>query len=98
TLNAHAPDELGGLEAGAGRIEEHEIGLRLLHGHARHLPQAARQGPGVVVVVGEAVDVVGERMNAGCGTDAGLAHAPPKTLLPSPGLVDEAGAAGEHGA
>ena len=90
-------DQLGRGHAGAGGVEEHEVGLRLLHGHARHLPQAARQGLGVAVVVGQAVHVVVEGMEARRGADAGLAHAAAEALLPAPGLVDEGGTAGQRG-
>jgi hypothetical protein len=41
------------------------------------------------VIVGQPVDVVVERVDAGGGTDAGLPHRSAKPLLPAPDLVDE---------
>ena len=95
-LQPHALDERKRREARAGRIEEHKVGLRLLHGHARQLPQAARQDLGVAVIMREAIDVVIEGMYAGCGANAGLAQTTSTALLPTPSRIDELSTAGKH--
>ena len=57
-----------------------------------------RRGCGRWRDLGEARDVVVERMEPGGGEDAGLAHGAADALLPLPGGLDEFGGAGEHGA
>ena len=49
-------------------------------------------------VVRQAIDMVVERIDAGCGADTGLAHRSAQALLPAPDLVDEIAAAGKHAA
>ena len=66
--------ELGGGSPCTGSVEEHQIGVRLLDRDARHLAQAACKGLGVAMVVGQPIHVMVERMQAGGGADAGLAH------------------------
>ena len=84
--------------AGAVGVEEDQVGVGFLHHHARDLPQAAGQRLGVGVVLGQAIDVVVERVEAGGGADAGLAHRAAEALLPAPGVADELRAAAQHGA
>ena len=55
-------------------LEEYEVGLGLLHFDALDLRQAPRQRAGVGVILRQPVDMVVERVNAGRGADAGLAH------------------------
>ena len=83
---------------GAVGLEEHQIGLGLLHLDAVDLRQAARQRPRIGVIVGEAVDVMVERVDAGRGADAGLPHRSAEPLLPAPDVVDESARAGNHAA
>ena len=52
-------------DASAIRLEEHQIGLGLLHLDAVDLRQPARQRARIGVIVGEAVDVMVERVDAG---------------------------------
>ena len=51
---------------------------------------------GVVVVLGEAVPVVLQRIERGGGDDAGLAHRAAQHLLLAPGFLDEVLGAGER--
>jgi methyl-accepting chemotaxis protein len=85
-------------DAGAIRLEEHQIGFRLLHLDAVDLRQAAGQRPGIGVIVGEAVDVVVERVDAGRRANAGLPHRTAQSLLPAPDSVDELARAGDRAA
>src|SRR5262249_22275153 len=87
-LPTHTRHELGRLEPRPARIEEHEVGVRVLHGHPADLTQACRQGLGMAVVLGQAVDVVIERIEASGGADAGLAQGAAEALLPAPGRID----------
>ena len=91
-------DHLVAGDAGAVGLEEHQIGLGLLHLDAVDLRQPARQRAGIGVIVGEAVDVMVERVDAGRGADAGLPHRAAEALLPAPDLVDEVARAGDHAA
>src|ERR1700745_2724246 len=69
---AQLSDHLVGGDAGAVGCEEHEIGLGLLHRDAVDLRQAARQPPGICMIVGEAVDVMVQSMDARSRADARL--------------------------
>ena len=60
-----------------------------LDGDARDLGHAPRQGGGVGVVLGQAVDVVLQGVDTGGGVHAALAHRAAEPLLPAPGLADE---------
>src|ERR1700730_13037060 len=64
TALAERSDHLLAADAGAIGVEEHEIGFGLLYFRARDLRQPPRQRAGVGVIVGEAVDMVVERINA----------------------------------
>src|SRR3546814_15122702 len=69
----HGGAEGVGGHAGAGDVEEHDIGLDLL-GIGRDAGQVAQrfgEEPRVGVVLGEPLDVVLERVDAGGGDDAG---------------------------
>src|SRR3954469_16319125 len=57
-------DHLVAADAGTIRLEEHQIGFGLLHLDAVDLRQPARQCPRIGVIVGEAVDVMVERVDA----------------------------------
>src|SRR5579859_2603928 len=94
-------DALGKLvrgEAGAGGVEEHQVGFGFLHRDARDLRQALGEGTGVRMIVREAVDVVIERVDTGGCTDTCLAQRPAEALLPAPGRVDELLRATQYGA
>ncbi len=82
-------DHLLSRNAGAVGLEEHQVGFGLLHLDAVDLRQPARQRPRIGVIVGEAIDVMVERIDAGRRTDAGLAHRAAEALLPAPDIVDE---------
>jgi hypothetical protein len=53
---------------------------------------------GVGVVLGQALDVVVECIEACGGDDTGLAHGAAQALFPDPGLLDQHCGAGEHAA
>ncbi|GCC47979.1 hypothetical protein chiPu_0031960, partial [Chiloscyllium punctatum] len=84
--------------AGTVRLEEDEVGLGRLHRDAVDLRQPACQRPRIGVVVGKAVDMMIERVDAGGGTDAGLPHRAAEPLLPAPDVVDERSGAGDDAA
>ena len=86
------PDAVGqfiGGHAGAARVEEHQVGFRLLDDQSGDLRQAASQDARVRVILGEPVDIVLERVGAGGGANPRLTQRPAQTLLPAPCLVDE---------
>ena len=89
-------NELVAGHPGIGRIEEHQIGLRLLHLHAGDLRQAACQRSRVGVIVGQSRDVMIQRVDAGRRADAGLAHRAAEALFPAPDLIDEVARSGQH--
>ncbi len=68
-------------------LEEHEVRLGL--GDVHHPAQRLEQGAGVRVVLGQPLDVVVERVQAGGGEDAGLAHRAAPHLLVAPGAADQ---------
>src|SRR3546814_1438406 len=59
-------ERVGG-HAGAGDVEEHDVGLDLLRVDldARQVAQRLREQAGVGVILGEALDIVLERIDAG---------------------------------
>ena len=69
---------------------------RLVSGSCTSTPVDLRQAAGerarIGVVVGEAIDVMVERVDAGGGADAGLPHRAAEALLPLPHRVDEGAA------
>src|SRR5882757_8927125 len=69
---AQARHHVVAADTGAIRLEEDQVGFGLLYFHALDLREAARECPGIGVIVGKPVDVVVERVNAGGGADAGL--------------------------
>ena len=97
-----AHDDVLGRErrAEGGRVghrEDDDVGL---HGGGIELDAGQRgealgQPPGARVVVGQALDVVVERVEAGGGDDARLAHGAAQHLLPAPRLLDEGRRAGQ---
>ena len=91
-------DHLVAGDAGAVGPEEDQVGFGLLHLDARDLRQPPRQRAGIGVIVRKAIDMMVERVDAGGGADAGLAHRAAEPLLPAPDLVDEIARAGDHGA
>jgi hypothetical protein len=86
---AQGLDQLVAGDAGAIRLEEHQIGLGLLHLDAIDLRQPPCQRAGVGMIVGEAVDVMVERRDAGRGANAGLPHRSAEALFPAPDVIDE---------
>src|SRR5258708_39874710 len=82
-------DHLVAADPGSVRPKEYQVGFGLLHFDTVDLRQPPRQRPRVGVVVGEAVDVMVERVDAGRGANAGLPHRSAQTLLPAPDIVDE---------
>ena len=66
-----ARDHVVAADAGAVRLEEHQVGLRLLHIDAGDLRQSPRQCPGVAVILRQPVDMVIERVSAGSGANPG---------------------------
>src|SRR4029453_11739697 len=102
--HAHAASEqpLDGHRRGqlAGQLEEHDVGLdrRRVEAHARQAGQTLGEPPRVGVVLGQALDVVAERVHAAGRDDAGLAHGAAHLLLAPPRLVDELLRAGERSA
>ena len=95
---AQGLDHLVAGDAGAVRLEEHQIGLGLLHLDAVDLRQPARQRARIGVIVGEAVDVMVERVDAGRGANAGLPHRSAEALFPAPDVVDEGARTRNHAA
>ena len=90
-------DELGRRPARLLDLEEDEVGL-----HARHVDlealdvgDAFGEVVGIVVVLGQAVPVVLQRIECRRGDDAGLAHRAAQHLLLAPGFLDEVLGAGE---
>src|SRR5437763_16969060 len=86
---AQAFDHVVTADPCATRLEEDQIRFRLLNLHSTDLHQSARQCPSVGVIVGEAVNVVVQCLDASGGANAGLAHGAAQPLLPAPDLVDE---------
>ena len=56
---------------------------------AGDLREAARQCPGIGVIVRQPVDMMVERMDTGGCANAGLTHRAAEALFPAPYLVDE---------
>ena len=75
-------------------VEPDDVGLdaRRIELDAGDLGKPLGQMAGVGVVLGQALDVVIERVQAGGGDDPGLAHGAADLLLDPPGLVDEVAA------
>ena len=94
------PAELLAGEAGAAHVEDHDVGLDPVgvDRDAGQLRQPARQTPRALVVLGQAVDVVLQRVDPGGRDDARLAHRAAEALLEDPGLLDERARARQHGA
>ena len=80
-----------------GRAEDDDVGLGRDDLEAE-LGEALRQHARVLVVVGEPLDVVVERVQAAGGHDPRLPERAAHLLLPAPRLVDQLARAGEHGA
>ena len=56
------------------------------------------QRAGIGVIVGEAIDMVVERVDAGGRANSGLPHRTAEALLPAPDIVDEIAGARDHAA
>ena len=91
-------DDAGRAQAGAGDVEEDEVGLDPLHvdGEARNLGQPLGEAAGVGVVLAEALDVVAQGVDPAGRDDPGLAHRAAEGLLVAPGLLDEGAGAGQR--
>ena len=94
------PGECIGAEPGAGAVEEDEVAVdaRLIEGQGWQRADRIGEAAGVGVILGEARDMVIERVETGGGKDAGLPHGAAEALLPLPRGLDEGGRAGEDGA
>ena len=84
-------DHLGGSPARLRDVEEDEVGLHLrgIAFDALDVGKAGREAVGVVVVLGEAVPVILERVERGGSDHARLAHRAAQHLLLAPGFLDE---------
>jgi len=91
-LIGEALGDMGRGEAGSADVEEDDVGLdRLgLNRDARHIRKAVGEQACVGVVLGQALDVVLQRIDAGRRDDAGLAHGAAEALLPVLGPVWQA--------
>ena len=76
-------------QTGALCIEKHQIGFRRLHRDPRDLRHPTRQRRRVRVILGQAFDVVAQRVDTGRRVHPALPHRSAKALLPAPGLADE---------
>ena len=92
---ADAGGELGAGHAGLFHVEKDQVGVGAFDGDAGDLGEFAGEDAGVLVIFGEAVDVVVEAVEAGCGDHAGLAEGAADALFPAPGFADEIGRAGQ---
>ena len=83
---------------GVAHAEDDDVGLhgRRVELDARQLGQPLGEHARVLVVLGQAVDVVVERPQRPRGDDAGLAQRAAEHLLVAPGLVDGRARAGQH--
>ena len=90
--------EFGAGHAGLLDVEEDEVGVGALDRDAGDLGELAGEQTGVLVIFGQAVDVMVQRVEASGGADAGLAHGAADPLFPAPGFADEVGRSGEDGA
>src|SRR5436190_7318154 len=90
-------DALDAREAEPADVELDEVRLHLLEldRRARRV-KALGQTPRACVVVGEAPDVVVERVDPGCGDDPGLAHRAPEEMLEPARFCDQVRRAGEQ--
>ena len=77
--------------------DEHDVRLRRHDGNARQR-EARRQPLRARVVLGEAVDMMVERVQAGRGQNADLAHAAAPALARAARLLDDLGVAHQNGA
>src|SRR3989441_10911402 len=84
----------------ARHLKEHDVGLdrRGIELHTGQAGQPLGEASGVGMVLGQALDVMPERVHAGGGDDARLAHGSAPLLLASPRLVDERARARQGGA
>src|SRR5207237_6442071 len=78
-------------------VELHEVRLDLLEvDRQAGRGQCPGEPPRARVILGEALDVVVERVQAGRGDDPGLPHRAPEEVLPSPRLRHQLRRAGEE--
>src|SRR5690606_37633690 len=86
--------------AGARHVEEDDVRLDLgrVDGNAGDLTQAGSEQLGVGVVLGQALDVVLQRVDARRGDDPGLAHRPAEHVLVAPRPLHRLPISGQHGA
>ena len=97
SLRPEARQRLLPRQPAAGRVQEDEVRLDL--GEVDRKPrgdQTLGEPPRVRVIVGEALDVVVERVEARRGDDARLAHGAAEHVLQAAGLRRELGRGGEQ--
>ena len=97
-LREGSADLLRGAPGGLLHLEVDDIGLDRIEGDAESVDpgHALGEPAGERVVLGEAVDVVLERVDPGRGEDPGLAHRPAEPLLPAPYLAEPVPRGREH--
>ena len=85
------------VEPERGEVDLHEIGLDPFEvDRDARFRQGLRQPSRTSVVVGKPLEVVVERIDAGCGDDPGLAHGAAEEVLLAPGALDQLVRAGEE--
>lgn len=99
-VGGEAFEEIGAGDAGGGDVEHNDVRFDRgdVDGDALDFGQALRQRLGLGVVVGEAIDVVLQGIDAGRRDDAGLAHSAAEQVLETPGLGNELLVAGQDAA
>ena len=90
--------EFGAGQAGFGDVEIDHIGLnrRRIEVQTVDPGQPLGQGLSVGVILGQAVDMMLQGVNAGRRDDPGLAHGAAELMFEAPSLVDEIAVARQH--
>ena len=90
-------DQISGCPSSS--IDEDHVGLNGLQIHRKtlHGVDGLRQFEGSYVVVGQALDVVVERVESGSGEDACLPHAAAEHLAPAVGFIDRRSVRNQQG-
>ena len=83
-------------DARCRRIEEDQVRLGLIDGDAGNLREAAGERAGIGMIVGEPVDMMIERVEAGSGANTALTHRASETLFPAPDFINERIRSGDH--